>query len=65
LGLLHPAGVHEAANRSLHFSGVQHHVDHIIPLCGENVSGLHVETNLQVISATLNLQKKNKFLEAA
>lgn len=44
-------------------TGEEYHVDHIIPLKGENVSGLHVWYNLQVITKEQNLQKKNKLLD--
>lgn len=36
-------------------------VDHIIPLCGAEVSGLHVHNNLRVISGKENDRKGNKF----
>lgn len=42
-------------------TGIRHHVDHIIPLQGELVCGLHVENNLQVIPAVVNIRKRNHF----
>lgn len=38
-----------------------YHVDHIIPLQGEFISGLHIETNLQYLPALDNIKKGNKF----
>jgi hypothetical protein len=43
-------------------TGIRWNVDHIIPLQGVNVSGLHVLNNLRVIPATINSRKTNKHI---
>jgi hypothetical protein len=42
-------------------TGIEWHVDHIVPLNGKYVSGLHIWSNIQVIPKLINLIKGNTF----
>lgn len=52
--------MYEEAKELTSSTGEPWHVDHIYPLAGKNVCGLHVAANLQVITAKQNLAKSNR-----
>ena len=52
--------IYENARYLTEVTGHVHHVDHIIPLQGKTVCGLHVENNLRAIPHFLNTRKGNR-----
>lgn len=54
------SAVYREAARLTQETGVPHEVDHVIPLQGELVSGLHVSSNLQILHRSANRSKGAK-----
>lgn len=55
--------IYKECRRLSRESGQLYHVDHIIPLKGKEVCGLHVPWNLRIIPAVENLRKGTKVFD--
>lgn len=55
--------IYAEAVRLTQETGIRHEVDHIYPLQGELVCGLHCEANLQILTKTENIRKLNRMPE--
>lgn len=53
--------MYEEAARLTKKTGIPHQVDHVIPLRGKYISGLHVPGNLQILTASENSRKRNSY----
>ena len=54
--------IYAAARRRTQRTGRPHEVDHVLPLRGRLVSGLHVHQNLKILPRTLNRRKSAKYV---
>lgn len=54
------AEAYDIAATRTEMTGIQWEVDHIVPLQGATVCGLHVENNIAVIPAQDNRKKGNR-----
>jgi len=53
---------YDIAARVTRCTGIPFDVDHIIPLSGDGVCGLHIPTNLRVIPKKANQRKSNRII---
>ncbi len=54
---------YKEAQRLMAETGIQYDVDHIVPLQGKTVSGLHIPANLRVIPSAENKRKAAKLIQ--
>ncbi len=52
--------IYQQARRQTLETGIKHEVDHILPIQGKKVCGLHVPSNLRVITKAENARKRSK-----
>lgn len=56
--------LYEEAKRLTSATGIKHEVDHFYPICSDTICGLHVETNLRIVTAAVNCAKSNRWEES-
>jgi hypothetical protein len=55
--------LYEEARRLTRETGIRHEVDHIAPINGKYISGLHVPGNLQILTQAQNVAKLNRYAD--